>query len=153
MPSHQTGKIGPLSSDRTRTKGTIVPEGSISLSHLWVRVYLRSRTLCVKAGTSDSDQVFMLLGIPQGSVLGHIPLAEYFQPMTNIKKHHNLQFHQYKDDTQLCNVLNVNKFNLIQITQECMCDQKILEDKKQNKTSLSLISQKLNFYHPERPLI
>ena len=79
--------------------------------------------LSVKVGKFYSDQVLILFGVPQGSVLGPILFTIYLQPVTNIMKDHNLQYHQYADDKQLYKAFNANDLKLIiQTTQECICD-------------------------------
>ena len=68
--------------------------------------------LCVKVGKFHSDQIFRPFDAPQGSVLGRIVFAIYLQSVTEIMKDHNLQYHQYADDTQLYKVLNTTHLNL-----------------------------------------
>ena len=67
----------------------------------WVVSYLSDRAQCVSIGDSRSHTQQLLRGIPHGSVLGPIFFTIYTQPLGDIMRHHNMNYHLYADDTQL----------------------------------------------------
>ena len=67
--------------------------GGTALS--WFRSYLTGRTQKVLIGDSLSALVYLLFGVPQGSVL------IYTLPLGDIIRRHGLGYHLYADDTQL----------------------------------------------------
>ena len=73
--------------------------GGTALS--WFRSYLTGRTLKVLIGDSLSALVYLLFGVPQGSVLGPILFSIYTLPLGDIIRRHGLGYHIYADDTQL----------------------------------------------------
>ena len=67
---------------------------------LWFQSYLSGRKQKIKVKNVYSDEVTVLYGVPQGSVLGPVLFTLYILPLSNIIKTSNLNFHSYADDTQ-----------------------------------------------------
>jgi len=67
----------------------------------WVQSYLTGRSQIVRLGSHSSNPTHCLVGVPQGSVLGPLLFTIYTSPISHITEAHNIQQHQYADDTQL----------------------------------------------------
>jgi hypothetical protein len=67
----------------------------------WFVSYLQNRTCSVAIDNSDSPQVKLEYGVPQGSVLGPLLFTLYLQPIANIFQEHNINYHMYADDIQI----------------------------------------------------
>ena len=67
----------------------------------WFRSYLTCRTQQIQIHDALSVIVFLLFGVPQGSVLGPILFLVYMLPLRHLIHSHGLQMHSYADDTQL----------------------------------------------------
>ena len=67
----------------------------------WVQSYLTGRSQTVRLGSHSSNPTPCLVGIPQFSVLGPLLFIIYTSPISHIAEAHNIQQHQYVDDTQL----------------------------------------------------
>ena len=63
--------------------------------------YLRERTHFVDIDQSQSSVRDLLVGVPQGSVLGPVLYLLYTSPISEIIKKYNLNYHLYAVDTQL----------------------------------------------------
>ena len=67
----------------------------------WIESYIRNREQFVVAGGESSTRSRCAFGVPQGSVLGPFLLSVYVSPIADVITSHDVQFHQYADDTQL----------------------------------------------------
>ena len=67
----------------------------------WFKSYLTNRTICVHYNGQTSETVFILYGVPQGSVLGPILFILYVAGAINIADKHGFAAHSYADDLQI----------------------------------------------------
>ena len=67
----------------------------------WIASYLNGRSQYVRIGTTKSQAVPIVYGVPQGSVLGPLLFSLYISPVAKIMQSHGVNFVQYADDTQL----------------------------------------------------
>jgi hypothetical protein len=68
----------------------------------WFREYLTDRSQCAVIDGSHSEVITLTQGVPQGSVLGPLCFTYYTAPLGDICRKHDIDFHLYVDDTQLC---------------------------------------------------
>ena len=66
-----------------------------------IRSYFSYRTQRVQIDGILSDFAGLLCGVPQGSVLGPMKFCLYSLPLGAIRRHHNIGYHIYADNTQL----------------------------------------------------
>ena len=74
----------------------------------WFRSYLANYSQFVLIEGCRSQSRELKCGVPKGSVLGPILYILYTAPLANILQVHEMQFHFYTDDTQLCISLSTN---------------------------------------------
>ena len=68
--------------------------------------YLNERQQYVDLDGTTSNKNRILTGVPQGSILGHLPFIIYINDIAQSSKHFN--FIIYADDTTLCSTLKIN---------------------------------------------
>ena len=67
----------------------------------WFRSYLTGRSQHVKINDAISAIIFLLYGVPQGSVLGPLLFLIYLLPLGHLIRSFGLCMHGYADDTQI----------------------------------------------------
>ena len=69
--------------------------------HHWFQSYLSGRSFTVTINQSKSKRSFLVIGVPQGSILGPILFVLFTKELEVIAKQHGFRIHLYADDTQL----------------------------------------------------
>ena len=85
-------------------------EESIGISGIalaWFKSYLTGRSQSVFIDGIMSAMIFLLFGVPQGSVLGPLLFCIYILTLGKIIRKHGLQLHIYADDTQIYGSFNI----------------------------------------------
>ena len=67
----------------------------------WFASYLEGREQSAKVDNVLSSPSPLQLGVPQGSVLWPILFTLYSQPLSDLIRRHECDYHKYADDTQL----------------------------------------------------
>ena len=67
----------------------------------WFSSYLVGRKAVVKIEDSKSTEVTVLIGVPQGSILGPLMFILFTKDLQDIAAKHGMQIHLYADDSQL----------------------------------------------------
>ena len=67
----------------------------------WINSYLSNRKCYVNINNSYSKGIYLLFGVPQGSILGPILFILYISDIEHIAKCNGFNIHIYADDTQL----------------------------------------------------
>ncbi|CAC5415357.1 unnamed protein product [Mytilus coruscus] len=72
----------------------------------WLKSYLEMRTQRIAIGSVLSDEIRILYGVPQGSVLGPKLYCIFSRPIGEIFKCHNMCEHCYADGTKFISCSN-----------------------------------------------
>ena len=67
----------------------------------WYSSYFRDRTNHVSISGSNSGDIVLDYGVPQGSVIGPCSFTMYIVPIGDILREHDINFHIYADDIQI----------------------------------------------------
>ena len=67
----------------------------------WFEPYLTNRFYCVKVRNETSQNLPLIYGVSQGSVLGPVLFNMYTKPLSALIGKHSISYHLYADDTQL----------------------------------------------------
>ena len=67
----------------------------------WFDSYLGERSFTVKINQSKSSKCYLVIGVPQGSILGPILFILYTKELELIAKMYGFSIHIYADDTQI----------------------------------------------------
>ena len=89
----------------------------------WIASFLTDRTPSVRVGTRTSKVFNILVGVPQGSILGPLLFILYPSNITDIAWRHGILIHIYADDTQLYIKLSIRDIEnaKVKLTQ-CFAD-------------------------------
>ena len=70
-------------------------------AHRWFQSYLSGQHQCVCCGSTQSTIIYLICGVPQGSVLGLVLFVLYTVELISFIKHHGLSPHLYANHTQV----------------------------------------------------
>ena len=68
---------------------------------LWIKSYLSNRTFRVNVNGTYSEEAELLIGVPQGSILGPLLFILYTKGLQSLASKYNFSIHLYADDTQI----------------------------------------------------
>ena len=77
----------------------------------WLSSYLCDRSFTVNVKRSKSSSCILVIGVPQGSILGPLLFILYTKDLENIAKKYGFSIHLYADDTQLYFSFDVHSDN------------------------------------------
>ena len=109
--------------------------------------YLCSRTQFVSINQSHSTKRDLLVGVPQGSVLGPLLYLLYTASISDVIASRQLNYHLYADDTQLYLAFKANDVNLA-IDRVVSCVSEISSWMEQNDLKLIETGQDGHFVDP-----
>lgn len=88
--------------DRTKLLKTLATRfGVQGMALSWLESYLTDRTQRVRINGTESREVTVNHGVPQGSVLGPVLFSVYTSPLQDILRQHDIDYHKYADDKTL----------------------------------------------------
>ena len=91
----------------------------------WFSSYLTDRHQCVSIGGVKSKKMHLTHGVPQGSVCGPLLFSVYTQPLGELIRSQNVDYHFYADDIQLFISFppkNENLLSVVSRLEDCVAD-------------------------------
>uniref|UniRef100_A0A3B4T3X5 Reverse transcriptase domain-containing protein n=1 Tax=Seriola dumerili TaxID=41447 RepID=A0A3B4T3X5_SERDU len=88
----------------------------------WFNSYLHDRKSYVSISDFSSNKKDVTCGVPQGSILGPLLFNLYMLPLSHIITNHNVNYHNYADDSQLYISLYHDDLSPIQSLTQCISD-------------------------------
>ena len=89
----------------------------------WIKSYLQCRKQKVKLDSFYSQNLDLLYGVPQGSVLGPLLFSMYVFPIKDVIYKDLFSYHLYADDTQLYSNFKPSEIdNVLSIVSNCTHD-------------------------------
>ena len=73
----------------------------------WFQSYLSERKQCISIKQAISDAVCLVVGVPQGCVMGLLLFVLYTRLLGIIAHRYGMNIHMYADDTQLYATMDV----------------------------------------------
>ena len=88
-----------------------------------LRSYLFGRVQTIRVGLQKSAPYQCTIGVPQGSVLGPLLFTAFISPVAGIAEEHDINKHQYADDTSLyVSLSSVDKSRCVERLEHCLVD-------------------------------
>ena len=89
----------------------------------WIKSYLNNRTFKVAVENAQSPSCDLVIGVPQGSILGPLLFILYTKDLQAIVSRHGMSVHLYADDTQIYFSFDVHSDKPdIEVIKECFND-------------------------------
>jgi hypothetical protein len=66
----------------------------------WLKDFLTDRSQAIQNGATESDDIALQFGVPQGSVIGPKSFIEYAEDVKGVFEKHRLHYHLFADDMQ-----------------------------------------------------
>ena len=89
----------------------------------WIKSYLNNRTFKVAVENAQSPSCDLVIGVPQGSILGPLLFILYTKDLQAIVSRHGMSVHLYADDTQIYFSFDVHSDKPdIEVIKQCFND-------------------------------
>ena len=103
----------------------------------WIKSYLTDRSFSVKVNRSSSSPCKLIIGVPQGSILGPLFFILYTKDLQQLVKQYGLSVHLYADDTQIYFSFDVADGTMPDLSKIQACFSKIKEWMSENFLKLN----------------
>ena len=109
--------------DHTKLLNILKREVGISgIAWKWFKSFLTGRCQCIRVGDSESNYIYIMFGVPQGSVLGPILFNIYIRSLYSTVSNLKFAIHGFADDHQIYkNFSSPDQYmNLIKDIPDCL---------------------------------